>query len=268
MNHIIKYKLFENNNDVTYNDVAWLFFLVYPYKGKMSIESWKKDNRMNGQNCDESFRKFDCVKITETHYLSTEDCHKIIDEYFGAKKFEDAVRKSKDFEVIENDSIFNKYYPINGIPLNLYLDKNPAIEKAFEIIKNRFTGHFNSQISNNRILSQLANSRRIKEFNFMKWFNSGLPDNFTVYRGIKDEYDKNYEDYFKYTCWTTSLKEAERFAMYEFTGGRQFEPKYAKKQNILVADINISDVKVFIGGDEKEIILQEPVKIKEIIKLK
>lgn len=268
MNHIIKYKLFENNSDVTYNDVAWLFFLVYPYKGKMSINDWKKDKRMNGQNCDESFRKFNCVKITDVSYLATDDCNKIIDEYFGAKTFEEAVRKSEDFHVIKTNNIWNNNYPINNMPLELYLKKNQNIDKAFDLIRSRIILHYNSQISDNRLLTQLANSRRIKEFNFMKWFNSGLPENFTVYRGIKSEYNKKYENYLKYTCWTTSLKEAERFAKYEFTGYRQFDPIYAKQQNILVADINVSDVKVFIGGDEKEIILQEPVKIKEIIKLK
>jgi hypothetical protein len=268
MNHIIKYKLFENNSEITYNDVAWLYFLKWVYNGKMSIKDWKEDKRMNGQNCDESLKKFNCVKITDIYYLASDDCNNIIDKYFGAKTFEDAVRKSKDFYVIKTDSIWNRNYTIDKIPLELYLKKNPNIDKAFDTITNRITLHYNSQISDNRILTQLANSRRIKEFNFMKWFNSGLPENFTVYRGIKSEYNKNYENHLKYTCWTTSLKEAERFAKYEFTGYRQFEPIYAKHQNILVADINISDVKVFIGGEESEIILQEPVKIKDIIKLK
>ena len=266
MKHIVKYKLFENNDEITIDDVAWLFFLTYHYDGRLSIKSWCTDKRMNGHICDESLKKFSCVKIENGFYVSTDECKKIVDKYFGAKTFEEAILKGKEINVLKSKNLIDSYYPINSIPYDLFLKKNPAIEKAFDLIQNRIVNHFNSQISDTRILSQLSNSRRIKEFNFMKWSKANLPETFLVYRGIKSNFNKDYNN--EYTCWTTSLTEAERFAKYVFTGGKQFEPKYSDIQQVLVAEINISDVKVFIGGDEKEIILKEPVEIKEIIKIK
>lgn len=266
MNHIIKYKLFENNNNITAYDVAWLYFLKYPYNGKMDIKSWEKDNRMNGQNCDESFRKFECVEITDKHYLAKDGCSKIIDDYFGAKTFEDVMKKGDEFETPKKSSVWDSNYPLNKIPLELFLRKNPAIDKAFDSIRERIRLHFNSQRSDSRILSQLSKSRRIKEYNFMKWYYSGLPEKFLVYRGIKNEYNEKFNR--EYSCWTTNIKQAERFAKYRFSGYMQFEPIEASTQTILVAEINISDVKIFIGGDEREVILKEPVEIKEIRRIK
>lgn len=45
-------------------------------------------------------------------------------------------------------------------------------------------------------------------------------------------------------------------------------PILSDKQILLVAEININDALVVVGGDESEIIMKNPVKIKEIINLK
>lgn len=249
-------------------DVAWLYFLHYVYKGKMSAKDWKNDNRM-GVKFEDSMRKFECVKFENDIYYSTPECVKIIDEVFGVDTFEEAVKKRKEFEEYD---IKVRGYTISNIPYDMFMKKHPKIDENFDRISDRITNHFNSQCCNDKILSQLHKTRNIKEWNFKTaydMFGGEFPEIITIYRGIKRKYEPEYYDNKdKYTCWTTSRNQGERFAKYYFTGGYQFKPSLTKDPTLLIAKVPFDDIAIFIGGDENEVIMKGDVKIDKIEELK
>ena len=254
----------ENNQNITVPDVSWLYFLHWVYGGKLPIKVWKNDKRM-GVNCLDSLKKFDCVTITDDMILSSPECEKIIDEYFSAKTFEETLKLKKD--LVKYDISGYSGYNISRIPRDLYLRKYPNVDKNFDRIKERIIYHYNSQISSEKIIKKLASSRDLKKWNLMKIYEifNEIPEKITIYRGLKDDYDP--DDYHTYSCWTTSRSQGERFAKYVFTGMFQ-GPILSNKQILLVAEININDALVVVGGDESEIIMKNPVEIKKIINLK
>jgi len=259
-------KLFEEYTEISVSDVAWLYFLHYVYNGKMKKDSWKNDKRMPNTTCDLSLNKFNCVNQDSEFFHSTEDCVKIINEYFGAKTFQDAVRKEKEYEGYKSKDIYG--YSINKIPYELFMKKNPTIDKAFDTIRDRIVNHFNSQICSSKVAEQLSKSRRIKEWNFKGYYDNftNEPEIFKLYRGIKSEFIERYNKN-GYSCWTTKRGEAERFAKHYFSGGMQFSPNYTKNPHILETEVSLDDVAVFISGDEHEVLLKNPVNITNIEKI-
>jgi hypothetical protein len=260
-------KLFEEYNEITIRDVAWLYFLHYAYNGEMKIKSWAHDNRME-VNCDESLRKFKCVKIDDEFYRSTEECGKIVDEYFDCETFEESLRKSEELSEYKNKDQFHGY-PINTIPYDLFVNyKHREIHDSFSELHDIFADHWNSQMCLSKNVKRFLAVDHIKEWNFENYIKHfpDEPKTFKVYRGIKDEYNPN-KNKIGYSCWTTSKKEAERFASYEFTGGKQFEPMYTDNPYVLEAEVSLDDVAVFVGGTESEVILKNPVKIENIEKI-
>jgi len=250
-------------------DVSWLYFLHYVYNGKILAKDWKGDNRV-GVKFEDSMRKFACVKFENDTYYSSPECEKIINEYFGAKTFEDAVKKRSDLK--EYDIKGLRGYTISNIPYELYIRKHPKIDENFDRIKDRITKHFNSQCCDDKILSQLHKSRNIKEWNFKTAYNmfgGDFPETITIYRGIKRKYEPEYYDNKdKYTCWTTSRTQGERFAKYYFTGSYQFKPSLTKDPTLLISEISSKDIAIFIGGNESEVIMKGDVKIDKIEELK
>ena len=87
-----------------------------------------------------------------------------------------------------------------------------------------------------------------------------------MYRGIKDEFVERFNEK-NFSCWSTSRDEAVRFAKHEFTGGRQFKPIFTKNPHILETEVSLSDVAIFIGGGESEVLLRNPVNIINIEKI-
>lgn len=264
---IKKFKIFESlsditvNSDISVNDVAWLFFLYYIYDGSLNIKSWEKDNRM-GVNCKEALEKFDCVDITDGYFKSTDNCKKIINEYFGASTIEEALNRRNEYRKYDNAS-----YQISKLPYELFVFHNhPSIGKSFDKISDIIVDHFNSQIASTRILDKLLSIKNIDKWNYKTAFNmfdGNIPEKIVIYRGIKNVYDVDRKT--EYSCWTTSLKEAERFSKYVFTGGKQFEPTYSKTQNVLVSEVSFDDIAIFIGDDESEVIMKGTVNIDKII---
>ncbi|MCK9416129.1 hypothetical protein M0Q97_05675 [Candidatus Dojkabacteria bacterium] len=271
---ITSFKIFESENNITIPDVAWLYLLHYVYHGKLKIKSWATDNRMNGITCQDALSKFDCVKIEDQNYVSTDDCVKIIDNYFGSKNFKEAVNSQKKLEIYDeeyrNNDVFNRKYPISEIGYKLFIRfKNPNIDNAFDKIQEMIRNHFNSQLSLKQILEKISKMRQIDKWNYKTaydMFDGNIPEKITIYRGLKNEYDPNYN--LEYSCWTTSKDQGERFAKFLFSGGYQFKPKYSNNPTMLVSEVNFDDITVFIGGDESEVIMKGDVEIKEIIKVK
>ncbi len=272
---ITQFKIFESENNITVPDVAWLYFLHYVYHGKLEIKSWATDNRMDGIICQDALSKFDCVKIENENYISTDECVKIIDKYFGSKNFKDAVDSQKKLEIYDEEyrnfkDFSNRKYPISGIGYELFIRfKNPNIDKAFDKIQEMIRVHFNSQRSLKQILEKMSKMRQIDKWNYKTAydiFDGNIPEKITIYRGLKNEYNPNYN--LEYSCWTTSKVQGERFAKFLFSGGYQFKPEYSDDPTMLVAEVNFEDIAVFIGGHESEVIMKGDVEIKEIIKVK
>ncbi len=254
--------ILENNNNIDVRDVAWLYFLHYIYDGAMSDKTWGNDKRM-GVSFKESMEKFNCIKFENGEYYSNKECEKIIDDYFGSKTFENSIKMEKDLKKYDIRS-----YKISNIPYELYLNRNPKISDNFSRISDRIVDHFNSQVGNDKILNQLSKSRNIKEWNFKtsyQMFDGKIPEKIKIYRGIKHKYDPEFDDGV-FSCWTTDKNQGERFAKYHFTG--QFQtPRLSKEPTLFVAEVDYTDIVIFIGGDESEIIMRNPVNIKEIIDL-
>jgi hypothetical protein len=268
MHHIIKFKLFENKDEITMQDYAWLYFIVWVYKGKLPIKSWKNDSRM-GVNIIDSLSKFEYISIDENYIIVTDmdKAKKIIDSVFGSKTFEDSLRRSKDMPQRAKNDYWS--YPIEHIPHELYMHKHPNLEKAFEVISDRIVDHFNSGRSHRVILDKLVKSRRLNEYNFMKYYNhfDSEPSKFKIYRGLKNGYDES-KTTGGYSCWTTDKAQAIRFAKYYFTGQMQFSPSYSDDPHILTSEASLDDVAIFVGGDESEVIMRNPVNNITIEKLK
>ncbi|NPV12817.1 MAG: hypothetical protein HPY57_13610 [Ignavibacteria bacterium] len=234
----------------------------------MKSKDWAKDKRM-GVTFENAMRKFECVKFENGVYYSTPECEKIIDEYFGANTFEEAVIKCEDYTEYDIKGLYG--YTISRTPYELYMKKHPKLEENFDRIRDIIVKHFNSQCCDDKILGQLHKSKNIKEWNFKTCYNmfGKIPEKITIYRGIKNDFDPNYyENKDKYTCWTSNIEQGERFAKFYFTGGYQFKPSYTKNPTLLVAEVKPEDVAVFIGSDESEIIMKGDVELKDVVKLK
>lgn len=271
---ITQFRIFESENNITVPDVAWLYFLHYVYHGKLKIESWATDNRMNGVSCQDALSKFDCVKIENNNYISTDESVKIIDKYFGSKNFKEAVNSQQKLKIYDeeyrNKDVFNRKYPISGIAYELFIRfKNPNIDNAFNKIQEMVRIHYNSQRSSKYILEKMSKMRQIDKWNYKTAydiFDGNIPEKITIYRGLKNEYNPKYN--LEYSCWTTSKDQGERFAKFLFSGGYQSKPMYSDDPTMLVAEVNFDDIAVFIGGHEYEVIMKGDVEIKKIIKVK
>jgi hypothetical protein len=251
--------LFENFNDIDIRDVAWLYFLAVIYGGKMKAESWEKDERMNGRNFAESMNKFpDLVYKENGYYYSKKEAFKIIDKFFK-KSLERSTYIYQKGQKIDTASPFNdRRYSIYRIPYEYYMQTHKKISKDFDKINNLIIDHFNSQSVYTHIIDKILKVKNLDKFNFVKYVMEfpNKPPKIKVYRGIKSKYMERKTGY---SAWTTSKNQAERFAKYHFTGGYQAKPIHSDISYLLEAEISFSDIKVYIGGDEKEIILKNPV---------
>jgi len=258
---IIEFKKFEKMAEILYCDVAWLYFLYYVYNGEMLIKNWINDSRM-GVDCMESFSKFPCVSIGNEYITSTIECKKIIDDFFGVKTFGDIFKLQNELRKYDTKS-----YKISRIPYSLFVCyKNPNIDKSFDRISDLIVDHFNSQRALTNILDKISKTRHIDKWNYktaFEMFDGNIPEKIVIYRGLKCDYNPNIKS--EYSCWTTSLNEAERFSKYIFTGGKQFKPIYSTKQTILVSEVLFDDVAIFIGGEESEVIMKGDVHVDKII---
>jgi len=256
-----KYETFLNEQKIEPSilDYAWLYFLVYVYGGELD-QLWASDNRM-GVPCREALNKFDCVFNSGKQFISKDNAKDIVDAQFRKKTILQSMKLGLTYKKYDSHG-----YDISEIPINLFLSNNPNVEKAFSRIKDRITDHFNSMGTYTQILEKLSKSRRLKEFNQMQIFRKydKIPQELTIYRGLRTEYDKNKENDF--SCWTTDIKQAEKFAKYKFTGKFQ-ERILAENPHILETTISVKDIVVFIGGDESEVVMRNPIIINKITKL-
>ena len=260
--------IFENfklkvDNDVTVNDAAWLYLLYKAYNGKLHISRWENDTRM-GVNSMESFNKFDFVTIdhdNDTVYINdTDECTKVLDKFFKMSFMKSILYKKNN----KSDTV----YPLEKIPYEYFMYNNPNLEKAFDVISERIVAHFNSQRVLDHIIDKLSKSRHIKKWNMEKVLlnHDENVEYIDVYRGIKDEYREDYTG--KYSAWTTDINQAIRFAKHHFTGGTQFDARYSKNPHLLSTKIKVEDIVIYIGGDESEIILRNPISNVDVKKLK
>jgi len=262
------------NNSIKVRDAAWLYFLAYIYGGKLSIKSWKNDKRM-GVNADEAFKNFERtgeVIITEDQYLSTNDAFDTIHKFFATKSLKEAFDKAIELESYKvKDSLYD--YPVNKIPIDLYIKSNDKIDSAIEEWHDYFfvtwwnTNGSDSVINKwiKRVGSDIVD--KVNEYHLRNYFYPNqLPEEITLYRGIKKDFDPKHKK--KYTSWTISEEQGKRFAKYHFSQGYTSRPTESDKQVLLETKVKLEDIVVFVGGEEHEVILKEPVEIDKIRKLK
>jgi hypothetical protein len=173
---------------------------------------------------------------------------------FGTDSIYDALELSKEYKKYDIPGHFG--YAISRVPVDFYLSViNPEMEEDFDEIEELCTEWFNHQRQST--ISKMNRNPHIKDWNRYKWLRAfGETEKVKVYRGVKSE---PMRDGKKFDSWTYDREQAVRFATYVFTGGQQFEPIYSKEGYILTTEITLDGVVVFVGMDEDEIILKNPV---------
>lgn len=264
------YESFNNQDNKIILDTAWLYFLHYVYNGKMKISSWKKDNRI-GVVCHDSMLRLQYKKlviIEDDYYISVNNSEEVINKIFGANSIKEAFDRSIDLL-----SYKTKSYNTNNIPIDLYLRINEDFEDLlYKWDEDFFVNWFNLNGADKVLNSWFKknckeNTNKINDYKLRRYYYPNkLPENITLYRGIKKKYDSNHNK--KYTSWTLDLKEAKRFATYNFSKGFSASPNISDEQYLLTVNVKLKDIIMFIGGDESEVILKEPVKHDDIIDLK
>ncbi len=261
-------KLFEafSSDDLSIPELAWLYFLSYSYPEGLKAESWKNDTRMNKTKCSDALSK--CVNLgyatfENNMWKPTLEGIKKADETFFKKDLIQALKFQNEFTKYDNQSedIFKRGYHISHIPYDIWINKNPSVEKSFDRMSDLFTTWWN-KVYHAKTAETMFKNRHIKLYNakqLFRYFNGEVPQTIKLYRGITSDYrDSVREDGF--SSWTLSYDQAERFASYHFTGGMQFSPTYSSKSIILEKDVTLDTEMVVIAGEESEVILRNPVK--------
>ena len=259
--------------DFTVEEAAWLYFFNIVYKASVDMKYWNQDKRMGENKAGDIVEKFKSLGLCQVEGLMTnfnlDKCLPILDKFFGGKDLQDAINKTYDYVAYKDF----KSYPISNIPVDYYLrHKKPSLDKAFDRLSDLKTDWFNNW--SQRIAAKIAKFRYLKEANlyaaWQHYYPDRIPEKIIIYRGLKSEYNKDMysDEEVYYTSWTLNEKEAKRFATYHFTQYSFSKPVEANVQNILKAEVDLNDIILFYGGPEVEIIMLEPVKVSEIIKLK
>jgi len=269
------YKTYESfNEDKNIRDLAWLYFLHITYNGELSIKTWGKDNRM-GVKLSDSMEKFQLkglVDITDDFYKSNSKAFNILLNYFESSSMEEAFKKSIDLKSYSNEKDYDEY-PINKIPIKFWKKLNQEKEDVIDDWHDSFFTPWWNTHGNDLILKRWLkkngkeNQKMINEFNLRKYYYPNpLPKEIIIYRGLKAEYTSEHNK--EYTSWTLDLDQGKRFAKYHFSKGFTAKPDESKIQILLEAHVNIKDIVMFVGGEEHEVILKEPVKIYKKTRIK
>ena len=263
------YESFNKSNEI--RDMAWLYFLVFIYDGKLEKKSWATDNRM-GAILDDSMKRFEeqgLVEIDDEAYHSNKDAMRLVVKTFYKDKMEDAFTLSAELVPYDGDDL--KGYNISGIPLELWIKFSNYVEDFDDWRDDFFVPWWNTHgedrvlkryIKNNKDFLSVINEYHLRRY----YFPNELPAKITLYRGIKNEYDIKHSK--GYTSWTLNEDQAKRFATYHFTTGYSVRGIESNKQTILEAEVNLDEIVMFVGGEEHEVILKEPIEVKMIRKIK
>jgi hypothetical protein len=173
-------------------------------------------------------------------------------DVFGSDSISDAVMKGTQFEHMNSRS-----YPFSTIPRDFYLRVlNPELDTQFNEISDLLVDWFNQQKQST--INKLLKTEGISEWNSYRWaLRFGDAEIVTIYRGLKSE---PVDEQKGFSSWTYDIKQAERFATYNFVGQYVMRPVYSKEGYILTTTITEKDVSVFVDMDESEIVLKNPVR--------
>jgi hypothetical protein len=178
------------------------------------------------------------------------------------------IKNEKEYSLNEKGmKIFKKYFLIDPFKLldTVYEINNSNYTKNIEsILKSRFEKDFYKldeyyvdwfNIQNTFFLKRMLSNKKISLYNKMNeilyFFPDRAPEKIIIYRGIKSEYVKERNR--EFTSWTLNKEEAVRFATYRFN---RFKPTYAKVSIVLELEIKLSDIDLFIIGDEDEVVIK------------
>lgn len=269
------YRTYESfNKSIDLRQTAWLYFLHIVYNGELLIKSWSKDNRM-GVNCNDSMIELKSkgfVEIDDQYYRSTEKAYDKIFEVFGSTDMKSAFDRAIELESYQMDKNDLKGYDVNMIPVKVWLYNNEEFEEALDAWDDGFFTKWWNTMGSDKVLNSWLRkvgkemNKRINEYHLRRYYYPlQLPENIQLFRGIKEEYKPEHKK--KYTSWTLDEAQGKRFATYHFSQGYTARPHEAKIQTLLEAHVHLEDIVMFVGGDEHEVILLEPVEIEKIRRL-
>jgi hypothetical protein len=225
--------------------------------------------------CDDALRKFESdglVQITEEKYLGTNDAYDVIDELFGADTMEQAFQRAIELESYKMKNHM-KDYPVNMIPVQLFREKNEELDEALDDWHDGFFAPWWNTNGSDMVLRRWIKkvgkemNATINEYKLRRhYYPNPLPEKIQLFRGLKTEFNPNHKKIF--TSWTLSEDQGKRFATYHFSQGYTTRPHESDIQILLETNVSLDEIVVFIGGDEYEVILKEPVEIEKIRRLK
>ena len=261
-------KVVLKHEDVSIPMAAWIY-LALVYDWEMKYDSWERDNRMGVTfaKAVEFFLQKDLCSIEgEKVIFNEKNCVELLLEKFGGKTIQDAAKKCYELKSYNREGLHG--YPIGRIPMDLYFQLHPAVEKSKERLSDLMVDWFNHW--SDRTMAQISKNRHLKELNyynaFKYYYPEPIPAVLVLYRGLKNIHNEDGQNPQRnpYSSWTLDKKQGERFATYHFTG--QFQgPHEAKVQTILKTEKNMDEILFFYGGDEAEVVLKNPVSNIEVI---
>lgn len=254
---IYNYNQFINenvSNNLDVYDIAWFYFIAVIYDNKMNAkDSWKNDNRMNkhmlSDTMDVAIKKELAIE-QDGYYSLTKDGIKLLEKTFYRKSIDDVIKLAYELPK-KGDSV----YDISNIPLRYWLYKNPRTETNISKINDILTDWYNRVLE--IYLTKLEGNKYLDIFNkiniYKKFYPEPIPEEITIYRGIKSEYIKPTT---KYTSWSLKKDEAIRFATYHLVKNSYSKPRFSEVGYILELKVKLSDIFVFyLSGGEDEIII-------------
>lgn len=237
--------------------MAWLYFLCYVYHGELYKKSWQNDTRM-GVSASEAFVTLkEYLEDSGEKWLATHKAYQKVKEYFLRDTLQDTIELSYNF-------IPTKNYRINQIPLELWFKINNIKYSA----DTSYWWNKPGPGAIKKIVSELGGVKNLKYFNiwnaYHQYYPEKIPKILILYRGLKSEYSVEFKQ--QYTSWSISEKEAERFSKYHFIQHSFGTPVESNIQTILKTQLPFDKIFMFLGGQETEVILKEPIENIEIIK--
>lgn len=221
----LKSLLLEVHSESDIRNAAWLYMLVYPYRGSMEIEDWKNDNRMD-KNFIDSMNELSnkgIVDINKTEVLSNSKSKKYLKSVFGEFDDEESAlefgKKLERYDVSGLDG-----FQISRIPYDIF-------ESDYENkVRSREKELFSS-MKYYDLIPWLKKYQRDPKMNFKSEFRNLLGDpnlvdmskKYILYRGLyirnsNADYDKfkklenGDQIYNTGLSWSWSFRTAESFS--------------------------------------------------------
>lgn len=264
---------FKEHSSIDYSLYAWLYFIYN--NNVFKLKGWIDDYRMNRKHPCQHY--IEILKNKGIIFINSENIVEIIDKKATLKELNKVFKSSTLNEAINTtyelyDLLGENFsqYKIHTIPVDFFILKNPTIEKAFNKIDDLCVDYHNQ--GRNVFAQKIFENRYLSEYNkytlHKYYFPNKIPLTAPIYRGIKNDYDASKDTNF--ISYTLDKEQAERFYTYHFSKGFTANPSIAKKQTLLISEVNFTTDKyvAILVGDEDEVLMYEAPKNVKVEKVK